>query len=50
MFTDGLTSRTSVKAQLDLLRRPAIVIAQHMIATHSRGTDDALVFVARFRR
>jgi anti-sigma regulatory factor (Ser/Thr protein kinase) len=49
MFTDGLESRTTLKAQLDLLRRPAIVIAQQLIKNHCRGTDDALVFVARFR-
>ena len=50
MFTDGLETRTTLKGQLDLLRRPAIVIAQHLIATHARRTDDSLVFVARFRR
>jgi anti-sigma regulatory factor (Ser/Thr protein kinase) len=49
MFTDGLESKTTLKGQLDLLRRPAIVIAQHLMKTHVRGTDDALVFVARFK-
>jgi anti-sigma regulatory factor (Ser/Thr protein kinase) len=47
MFTDGLETRTSLKDQLDVLRRPAIAIAQHLIETHSRETDDSLVFVAR---
>jgi anti-sigma regulatory factor (Ser/Thr protein kinase) len=49
MFTDGLETRTTLKGQLDILRRPAIVIAQHLIETHSRGTDDDLVLVARLR-
>lgn len=49
MFTDGLETKTSLKGQLDVLRRPAIAIAQHLIETHSRGTDDALVLVARIR-
>ena len=49
MFTDGFETRTSLKQQLDVLRWPAIVIAQHLLKTHSRGNDDALVFVARFR-
>jgi anti-sigma regulatory factor (Ser/Thr protein kinase)/serine/threonine protein phosphatase PrpC len=49
MFTDGLETKTSLKGELDVLRRPAIVIAQHLIERHSRGTDDALVFVARLR-
>jgi anti-sigma regulatory factor (Ser/Thr protein kinase) len=50
MFTDGLETRTSLKGQMDILRRPAVVIAQHLIASHSRRTDDSLVFVARFRK
>ena len=50
MFTDGLESKTSIKGQLDLLRRPVLVIAQHLLENHSRGTDDALVFVARFKK
>jgi anti-sigma regulatory factor (Ser/Thr protein kinase) len=49
MFTDGLETKTSLRGQLDILRRPAIVIAQHLLETHSRGTDDSLVLVARFR-
>jgi len=47
MFTDGLETKTGLKGQLDILRRPAIAIAQHLLETHSRGTDDALVLVAR---
>jgi anti-sigma regulatory factor (Ser/Thr protein kinase) len=49
MFTDGLQSRTNVKGDLDLLRRPAVTIAQQLIERHARLTDDALAFVARFR-
>jgi anti-sigma regulatory factor (Ser/Thr protein kinase) len=47
MFTDGLETKTSLKGQLDVLRRPPIVIAQHLLETHSRGTDDSLALVAR---
>ena len=50
MFTDGLKSRTTIKGQLDLLRQPAINIAQHLLENHSRPDDDALVLVARFLR
>jgi anti-sigma regulatory factor (Ser/Thr protein kinase) len=50
MFTDGLKSRTTIKGQLDLLRQPAINIAQHLLENHSRPDDDALVLVARFPR
>jgi anti-sigma regulatory factor (Ser/Thr protein kinase) len=50
MFTDGLKSRTSLKAQLDVLRQPAIVIADHLLQNDARPDDDALVLVARFRR
>jgi hypothetical protein len=49
MFTDGLESKTNVRGELDLLRRPAITIAQQLIERHARGTDDALALVARFR-
>jgi hypothetical protein len=48
MFTDGLKSRTTLKGQLDVLRRPPIAIAQHLLETCSRPDDDALVLVARF--
>jgi hypothetical protein len=49
MFTDGLQSRTTIKGELDLLRRPALVIAQELLEKHSRGTDDAMVLVTRFK-
>ena len=48
MFTDGLKSRTTLKGQLDILRQPAIAIAQHLLENYSRPDDDALVLVARF--
>src|SRR5262249_4303887 len=48
MFTDGLKSRTSLKGQLDILRRPAIAIAEHLLENYARPDDDALVLVARF--
>jgi hypothetical protein len=50
MFTDGLKSRTSLKGQLNVLRQPAISIAQYLLENHSREDDDALVLVARFLR
>jgi anti-sigma regulatory factor (Ser/Thr protein kinase) len=50
MFTDGLQSRTSLKGELELLRRPAITIAQNLLATHARPNDDATVMVARWRK
>jgi len=50
MFTDGLQSRTTLKGELELLRRPAIVIAQYLLATHVRPNDDAMVLVARRKK
>jgi anti-sigma regulatory factor (Ser/Thr protein kinase) len=50
MFTDGLKSRTTLKGQLDVLRQPAIAIAQHLLENDSRPDDHALVLVARFQR
>jgi hypothetical protein len=47
MFTDGLKSRATLKGQLDILRQPAIVIAQYLLENDSRPDDDALVLVAR---
>ena len=50
IFTDGLKSRTNLKGQLDVLRQPAITIAQHLLENDSRPDDDALVLVARLPR
>jgi anti-sigma regulatory factor (Ser/Thr protein kinase) len=47
IFTDGLKSKTSLNGQLDVLRQPAIAIAQHLLENDSRPDDDALVLVAR---
>jgi hypothetical protein len=47
IFTDGLKSRATLKAQLDVLRQPVIAIAQHMLETFARPDDDALVLAAR---
>jgi len=47
MFTDGLKSRTSLKGELDILRRPPISIAEYLLEKYSRPDDDALVLVAR---
>jgi hypothetical protein len=48
VFSDGLKSRTSLKGELEVLRRPAIDIAQHLLENALRPDDDALVLVARF--
>ncbi len=50
IFTDGLKSRTNLKGRLDILRQPAISIAQHLLENDSRPDDDALVLVARVPR
>lgn len=47
MYTDGITSRLDLASDPDLLREHPIVIAEHIIANHARGNDDALVLVAR---
>ena len=50
MFTDGLKSKTTLKGQLDVLRKPPIAIAEHLLENDSRPDDDALVLIARFAR
>ena len=50
MFSDGLKSRTTLKGELEILRQPAITIAQHLLDKNSRPDDDALVCVIRFPR
>jgi anti-sigma regulatory factor (Ser/Thr protein kinase) len=47
MFTDGLKSNTNLKGELDVLRQPAIAIAQHLLETYSRPDDDALICAVR---
>lgn len=50
IFTDGLKSKTTLKGDLETLREPAIAIAQHLLETHSRPDDDALVCAIKFIR
>jgi anti-sigma regulatory factor (Ser/Thr protein kinase) len=47
LFSDGLTTRASLDDERDILREPPIVIAHRMHERFSRGSDDALVLVAR---
>jgi anti-sigma regulatory factor (Ser/Thr protein kinase) len=49
MFTDGLTTRTDLTGQLELLRQPPLAIAQGLLDRFGRTNDDALVMVARLR-
>jgi negative regulator of sigma-B (phosphoserine phosphatase) len=49
MFTDGLKSRTTLKGRLNILRKPPVAIAQHLLENDARPDDDALVFVAKFK-
>lgn len=46
LFTDGLTSRVSLRDLGATLRAPAAVIADELLTRHARGNDDALVLVA----
>src|SRR5262245_15372547 len=48
MFTDGLKSKTTLKGNLEVLRRPAVAIAEHLLEHYARPDDDALVLAARF--
>jgi anti-sigma regulatory factor (Ser/Thr protein kinase) len=47
VFTDGFTSRATLADAPDLRREHPIVVAQYLMATFARSTDDALVLVAR---
>jgi anti-sigma regulatory factor (Ser/Thr protein kinase)/serine/threonine protein phosphatase PrpC len=50
MFSDGLKTNATLKGELDLLRQPAVAIAQHLADTFGRSNDDVLVLVVRFGR
>lgn len=50
MFSDGLKTETSLAGRLDLMRLPAISIAQSLLENFGRSNDDAIVFVAKFKR
>jgi anti-sigma regulatory factor (Ser/Thr protein kinase)/serine/threonine protein phosphatase PrpC len=49
MFSDGLTTRTDLSGQLELLRQPPLVVAATLLDRFGRRDDDALVLVARLR-
>jgi hypothetical protein len=46
-FTDGLTSRATLEGAAELLHEHPIIVAEHLLASFGRATDDALVLVAR---
>ncbi len=43
LFTDGISLRTDLQQDLDLLREHPIVIAHQLVERFARNTDDALV-------
>jgi anti-sigma regulatory factor (Ser/Thr protein kinase) len=47
LYTDGLTSRTSLEGKLELLHEHPIVIAHHLAREFGRDNDDLLVVVAK---
>ncbi len=47
LFTDGLTTRTDLQGELDLLREHPIIIAHQLVERFGRDNDDALVLVVR---
>jgi anti-sigma regulatory factor (Ser/Thr protein kinase) len=47
LFSDGLSSRTDLEGELDLLREHPIVIAHQLAQRFGRQNDDVLVLVAR---
>jgi anti-sigma regulatory factor (Ser/Thr protein kinase) len=47
LFSDGIASRATLADAPDVLREHPIVVAQHLLTTFGRITDDALVLVAR---
>jgi anti-sigma regulatory factor (Ser/Thr protein kinase) len=49
LFTDGLTTRTDLNGQQELMRQPPLVVASELLARFGREDDDALVLVARLR-
>lgn len=49
MFSDGLKTDTSLKDELEIMRRPAVAIAQWLLEQYGRSNDDATVLVAKFK-
>jgi anti-sigma regulatory factor (Ser/Thr protein kinase) len=47
LFSDGLSTRTDLEGELDLLREHPIVIAHQLAQRFGRENDDVLVLVAR---
>ncbi|WP_394842338.1 SpoIIE family protein phosphatase [Pendulispora brunnea] len=47
LFSDGLTTRTDIDGEFDLLREHPIVVAQALADRFGRDNDDLLVLVAR---
>jgi anti-sigma regulatory factor (Ser/Thr protein kinase) len=47
VFTDGVSARTNLEGERDLLRRHPIRIAQHVLEVHGGTRDDALVLVLK---
>jgi anti-sigma regulatory factor (Ser/Thr protein kinase) len=45
LFTDGISARADLAADLDLLREHPIVIAHQVVERYARDNDDALVLV-----
>jgi hypothetical protein len=48
LFSDGLSSRLDLSEEIELRRKPLVVLAQELIERHGQMTDDALVLVARW--
>lgn len=47
LFSDGLQTRAALPVEGALRRQHPLVLAHHLLRTYGRGTDDALVLVAR---
>jgi anti-sigma regulatory factor (Ser/Thr protein kinase) len=47
MVSDGIVTRLDLSGEQALLRRHPILIAHHVMSRFARGTDDAIVLVAR---
>ena len=46
LFSDGISTKVDLRADLDLLREHPIVIAHQVVERFARDNDDALVLVA----
>jgi anti-sigma regulatory factor (Ser/Thr protein kinase) len=50
MFSDGLKTNATLKGELEILRQPAVAIAEYLVDKFGRTNDDALALVVRFGR